>query len=119
MNILLGILMPLVWLLVIVAGTLAFAWIQLKLPPRKSKTSPRRVTGPSALKLRREMQAPARPTLLLAPSDAPVFSKLGGATGLDDRMAWPTSTVIHRFPRREADARAGDFSKIQMVRQSH
>lgn len=60
------------------------------------------------------MTALARPTLLLLPTDEPVFSKLGGAPDLDDRAAWPTSTVIHRFPRREVTTSMGFVAQLDL-----
>lgn len=114
LTILFTILAALGYLLVMVAGTVVVAWIQLKLPPRKSKTPAHRARGPSATALRREMKALARPTLLLLPTDAPVFSKFGGAPDLDDRATWPTSKVFHRFPKREVTTPMGFVAQLDL-----
>ena len=78
--------------------------------------------GPTATALRREMKTLARPTLLLLPTDASVFSKLGGAPQLDTdaglKTRWGDGGRLYYWIR-EADARAGDFSKIQMVGQDY
>ena len=65
--------------------------------------------------LQQDIKALARPTLLLSPADYPVFSKFGGAPDLGDDAAWPTSTVIHRFPKREVTTSMGFVAQLDLA----
>lgn len=69
----------------------------------------------TARSLQRDMKLLARPTLLLSPAGHPVFSKFGGAPDLDDRATWPTSTVTHRFPKREVTTAMGFVAQLDLA----
>lgn len=76
---------------------------------------PGRPHRPGGGALESQMKALARPTLLLLPTEAPAFSKLGGAPDLGDGAAWPTSMVIHRFPRREVTTSMGFVAQLDLA----
>lgn len=76
---------------------------------------PGRPHRPGSGALESQMKALARPTLLLLPTEAPAFSKLGGAPDLGDGATWPTSTVTHRFPRREVTTPMGFVAQLDLA----
>ena len=98
-------------------GLLGAAGLQAALsalPGASRKEAPNKVPQPVGGALWDAMTALARPTLLLVPTDQPAFSKFGGAPDLDDRATWPTSTVTHRFPKREVTTPMGFVAQLDL-----
>lgn len=103
---------------VIIVGFLGAAGLQASLGAllaRKGRAPQApKLTGSPGGALHDEMKALAHPTLLLLPADRPAFSKLGGAPDLEDRATWPTSTVTHRFPKREVTTPMGFVAQLDL-----
>jgi hypothetical protein len=71
-------------LVLLVGGTALIQWIGYRIAGKKAEPS-----GSDAGRLRGLMNRLARPTLLLAPAKAPVFSKLGGDPEMPEGLTWP------------------------------
>ena len=101
-----------------VVGMLGAAGIQAALGALLPRGSARNVTphpvSGDAAGLLQKVEGHALPTLCLISTDQSVFSKLGGAPDLDDRQAWPTSIVTHRFPKREVTTSMGFVAQLDL-----